>query len=290
MSATKSTGIREASLLPVLQRAGYASYQVKEEFFSKRNNVFLLKVERMPQEKLADSEAVHEIDILASMGLFETGHDCGHDCGSCHEECAESCAEKQPEEELVVWKQYELGDTMYELAMLKLLNNNKLKVPTVLAASDDGILLQYIEGTNLCHLFAEAEKNGDYAEDIVLMLAGWFKKYYRATGGKSRGDINLRNFIYNEHDGVLYGIDFENTVFRSAAYDIGDLLAYMVNYEPAFTEWKCEWVRRAAVAFIMELGLRTDDVRAEYRAALDDLEKRRSVKVPAEIFDILDEI
>lgn len=279
--------IAEASLLPVLKSAGYEGYELKKSFVSKRNSVFLLAVSRSPRQQLAaNAEAEQELASLAAMGLFEVGKGCegcsGGDCSS--------CAVPGQDEELVVWKQYEQGDTMYELAMLKLLRNNRLKTPTVLAASDAGILLQYVQGVNLCELFAQAEREHDYAEEIVFELVRWFKRYYEATGGKSRGDINLRNFIYNEEEHALYGLDFENTNFRSPVYDIGDLLAYLINYEPAFSDWKCEWLKRVASAFIVELRLSATELRKQYQAALHDLEQRRSVAVPPYIFDLLDEI
>jgi len=281
--------IRENALQDVLMEAGFESYIVKEEFISKRNSVFLLEVQRKKYAKLDGGEQEKIVNELAALGLFDTGHscDCGGDCSGCHETCA--IAENAPE--LAVWKQAEQGDDCeYEVAMLNLLRYYKVNVPRILASNDAGILLEYIDGENLCDLFAKAEKDNDYAEEIIIALARWFKGYYDATGGKSRGDINLRNFIYDSVNSRLYGIDFENTNFRSPVYDIGDLLAYLVSYEPAFTGWKCEWIKRVAAAFIMELNLRADQVREQYCEALHALELRRSVVVPAFVFNLLDEI
>ncbi|MBQ9992350.1 MAG: hypothetical protein IJP33_02845 [Firmicutes bacterium] len=280
--------IRENALQDVLQEAGFESYKVKEEFISKRNSVFLLEVKRKKYAKVDGGEQEKIVNELAALGLFDTGHSC--DCGSCSS-CQESCSMTDCSSDLAVWKQAEQGDDCeYEVAMLNLLRYYKVNVPRILASNDAGILLEYIEGENLCELFAKAEKDNDYAEEIIVALARWFKGYYDATGGKSRGDINLRNFIYDSANSRLYGIDFENTNFRSPIYDVGDLLAYLINYEPAFTGWKCEWIKRVAAAFIMELNLRSDQVREQYRQALRDLEIRRSVVVPEFVFNLLDEI
>ena len=280
------SGINEKALLPVLEEAGFEEYEIKEEFISKRNKVFLLAAKRKTFATIDGGEAEKEIDILAQMGLFETGHDCGHDCSGCHENCEQRANDDTV---LIVWKQYEQEDAFYEVSMLRLLRNYKVPVPMVLASSDDGILTEYIAGENLCDLFIQAEKNNDDADDIILLLSGWLKKYYKASAGKSRGDINLRNFIYNTEENKLYGLDFENNAWNTPVYDIGNLLAYIVNYEPAFTHWKCETVKRMATAFIMELNLRTDELCKAYKQALSDLEERRKVKVPEFVFSLLDE-
>jgi hypothetical protein len=110
-------------------------------------------------------------------------------------------------------------------------------------------------------------------------LAHWLKKYYKILDkayGKNLivGDVNFRNFIVGDK---IYGVDFENYRRGRVEEDIGKLCAFALTYNPPFTTWKCILVDslKEIMSEILEVSI--DAITIEMVKELDEIIKRRNM-------------
>jgi len=132
-----------------------------------------------------------------------------------------------------------------EADLLKKAHNLALGVPRPVEVRDHALLMEYIEGDNLCDAL-NARPRLEYA----AALAHWFFCFHEAfsvspTCTVVRGDSNLRNFIVAATDAQaagtrLVGVDFEESGKAHPASDIGTIVASVLNTDPMFTPTKAE--------------------------------------------------
>jgi len=152
---------------------------------------------------------------------------------------------KNNKEEICVIKNFNNIDNMNrEIDMLKNLKNKGLAVPEIYYVGKKEVVMEYIEGKTLLDVICENEINKVFDYDIVRKLLIWLKNFYSITRNSMNkkiimSDVNLRNFIVDKH---IYGIDFENCKKGNIEEDIGKLCAYILTYDPSFTEWKVKLV------------------------------------------------
>lgn len=103
--------------------------------------------------------------------------------------------------------------------------------------SDTSAHIEYIDAPNFVDLLEEYESAGKSAKEPFLKLIEWLKSFNLETGF-IMSDDNLRNFLWTGN-GVV-GIDFEDAVEGDVKKDIGNIAAYVVSYDPCFTEYKLE--------------------------------------------------
>ncbi len=71
----------------------------------------------------------------------------------------------------------------------------------------------------------------------ITPLAIWLYSFHRYVNLKL-GDVNLRNFIFQEENRAIYAIDFEDVSQGNPLEDIGDLVVHILTHRPEFTDNK----------------------------------------------------
>ncbi|HUV25420.1 MAG TPA: RIO1 family regulatory kinase/ATPase [Methanomassiliicoccales archaeon] len=112
-----------------------------------------------------------------------------------------------------------------------------IKVPEPYLLGDDFILMEFLDGPNLCDLLNESP-DFEYAE----MMADWFQAFHHAfRNGKLtmvKSDAKLHNFLLTRKG--LAGLDFELAHEGDPLEDIGEMCAHILDTDPMFTHRKFE--------------------------------------------------
>lgn len=118
-------------------------------------------------------------------------------------------------------------------------------VPKIFAFKKPYILMEKIDGLNLCDLLNDdldnSTENSIYIlkKEILEKLAEWLYKYHEIniTSEKesqifvrNKGDLRLKNFIYLEKN--IYGIDFENVHEGIPENDIAEIIVSIITTSP----------------------------------------------------------
>jgi tRNA A-37 threonylcarbamoyl transferase component Bud32 len=162
-----------------------------------------------------------------------------------------------------------------ESAALSSLREMGVTVPKILYGAPGVLILEYIDGTSYEELLAQLEsKRISPCEGALaaLEICRWLGAYYDATAC-SRGDVNLRNFIFTGEK--CCGIDFEDTQ-RAAPpeTDMGRIIAFAMSYDPDCTESKAEFINMLLGHFTKR-GASCDLIMRECIAELDFMLSRR---------------
>ena len=166
---------------------------------------------------------------------------------------------------------------------LKDLSKSFLHVPELLLTGKDYLLMEYIKGATLLDILIRYEESGSCDDRPFLMAIDFIYDYCRHTL-KSMGrsyvlkDINLRNFIYKGDK--LYRIDFEDCAPGYIEEDLGKLFAFMLTYDPVFTDWKILMVKNLFKYLSDKYSADTDSIRSEMKKELISIEDRRGLEIP----------
>lgn len=153
-----------------------------------------------------------------------------------------------------------------EARMLRQLNLMGVKVPEIIEETEDALTLEYINGPTYSDIIDEL--NAEQAQALAAHLA----EFYKATA-TLRGDVNLRNFIYN--NGVCYGLDFEDPPqFGDIEQDMGRILAFAVTYDPMLSIKK-RFAAKHLLAAFLATGADIEKLKATYLKEIDAMETRR---------------
>jgi len=142
-----------------------------------------------------------------------------------------------------VFKRYEPNtkiDMQQEYYILSLQPPN-IPMPIVYTKDDDNLLLilQYIQGENLCDLINSPTVSIHEKQRLIKLLSQWFVSfhtYFRDEQGYViRGDPHLRNFLFTDK---IWGLDFEESGYGKPEDDIGQLCASILTTDPMFTNDK----------------------------------------------------
>lgn len=172
-----------------------------------------------------------------------------------------------------------------EIYFLTELNNAGVPVPKIYFSEDRCVIMEYIEGKTLIDALDEGEKNSErnhilknQAQKYLLEdLVNWLKLFYY-NGKKITGnniilmDIHLRNFIIDKN---LVGVDFENCLEGRIEEDIGKLCAFIVTYDPPWTQWKTELMEGMIEKTVEVFSLDPEILMSEIDKELISIEKRR---------------
>ncbi|MFO8077493.1 MAG: phosphotransferase [Thermoplasmatota archaeon] len=113
--------------------------------------------------------------------------------------------------------------------------------PSVIEKNDEHnfLLLDYINGSNVCDLINDEQKMAQQKTQIIGHLAKWFAQFHQAyhknTNTLIHGDANLRNFLFLKK---VYGLDFEEVKKGNPTEDIADMSASILSTSPTFTKEK----------------------------------------------------
>lgn len=126
-----------------------------------------------------------------------------------------------------------------ELQIYKLLHSKKIACAQVIETGDKTLLLSELPGMNLVDCLQQQEQLGKPLWAVWEKLVEWMTAFYEKTG-LSMTDVNLRNFIYDEKENMLYGLDFEECDACGILVPAASVAAFIRTYEPENTPLKQE--------------------------------------------------
>ncbi|HHX54068.1 MAG TPA: hypothetical protein GX704_04080 [Clostridiales bacterium] len=175
------------------------------------------------------------------------------------------------EDGVVIKRHSDVFSSIREARALTELREAGLAVPFLLGRDENVIRMEYIPG-EIYHALTE-----EMTPEHALALADWLAKYHDITG-LLRGDVNLRNFIWNGRECV--GVDFEDVpAAGEREADMGKILAFAVTYKPCLSPGKTECARQLLRAFV-KTGGRKEKIRSFYLGEILDMERRRKGDFP----------
>ena len=113
-----------------------------------------------------------------------------------------------------------------EAAYLRHLRGRGVAVPRVMARHGRTLTLEPLPGEPLPDLI---ERGGYDPAALADALCDWFAAFYAAAPGRSRGDVNGRNFLYDGER--VRGVDFEGLPYGAKSMDAGRLAAFLSTYD-----------------------------------------------------------
>ncbi len=176
------------------------------------------------------------------------------------------------------------NDFSLELETLKLLKAKKSPVPDILYSCSKIIFMEHIEGRLLVDMINEPDH-----DDYIPSLADSLEKLYAGlsdhpSGNRNiLGDMNLRNFIISDIDKNVYRVDLESVKKGDIEDDAGELCAFCLCYDPAFTEHKIKFAYRIYSCLSERFRLSKGKFISEILINLEKIEKRREISVPSGI-------
>ncbi|WZL72370.1 hypothetical protein QBE52_14920 [Clostridiaceae bacterium 35-E11] len=183
------------------------------------------------------------------------------------------------------------NSNMKEAYILKTLKEKKITVPQIYYQADDFIIMEYIRGNTLLDTMeANEEKqagNFDTADNTHMLyeVLKWMNDFYHLSKkllGKRMilEDVNFRNFIITDR---VYGIDFEDCKIGDRERDGGRFCAYLLTYNPAFTEWKIKLCRLAIKIMTEDFYYDRKEIIECLRQELLAIRDRRKIFIPPEM-------
>ncbi|MFX0057880.1 MAG: hypothetical protein ACFE85_00260 [Candidatus Hodarchaeota archaeon] len=163
--------------------------------------------------------------------------------------------ERLPKETVI--KAFKSPNAENEYNTLKQLRKQNLLIPKILYFKNPYLILEKLDGVNLCDFINNKLKNVENFEDLeplirekiiksVEKLAGWLAEFhhnnmaYKPETSKSivlnKGDTRLRDFIYNESTEKVYGTDFEESYKGNHLDDIAWVCCSLLDTNPGIFE------------------------------------------------------
>ncbi|SHK23295.1 BUD32 family EKC/KEOPS complex subunit [Paramaledivibacter caminithermalis] len=125
---------------------------------------------------------------------------------------------------------------------------------------------------------------------VLFNVFKWLQSLHRITKdtmgrGYIFGDMNFRNFIINDE---VYGIDLEDCNCRGyKEQDGGRFCAFLLTYAPIFTKWKLLATKQSVEIMTEEFGYDIHLLKNEIEKELSEINKRRGIKIP---YDVIEKI
>jgi tRNA A-37 threonylcarbamoyl transferase component Bud32 len=132
---------------------------------------------------------------------------------------------------LTVCKQFASFPMAYrEWNLLFRLRSIGINAPRPIALHGRCLIREFVDGVPI------AERMDDPVSQMewVVPLSRWLYDFHRYANLKL-GDVNLRNFIFQEDTEAIYAIDLEDAKYGNPIEDVGDLVVHILTYRPAFT-------------------------------------------------------
>jgi tRNA A-37 threonylcarbamoyl transferase component Bud32 len=141
-----------------------------------------------------------------------------------------------------------------------------IAVPEVVELKEKALLMNFIPGPSV-NDFLEA----DGMEEMVLAVAGWLAAFHRAFKEgemvRLKSDAIFKNFLVSDR---IYGIDFELSRMGRPEEDVGEVLAYLLDTRPMFTEKKFELGRKFIERYEKESGIGLTDMDCHVARSLEE--------------------
>ncbi|MDQ7825327.1 MAG: hypothetical protein RDV48_21175 [Candidatus Eremiobacteraeota bacterium] len=129
----------------------------------------------------------------------------------------------------VIGKLYSWGERKKEERVLRNAGEKGLAVPSVRAAWNNILFLEYVQGSTMRSLLGGGHDPCAASEALACWVASWhlaFRRGRRYTLLKA--DMRLQNFICK--DTRLYGVDFEESRWGDPLDDIADMAATLLTF------------------------------------------------------------
>jgi len=154
----------------------------------------------------------------------------------------------------IVIKIFRTSNSQKEYSELIKLKNQELSVPNILFYKNPFLILDYIEGENLCDyinnklvnikdLKSLDSNNRSKIEESLFKLAGWLGNLHinnllskEDVSVLNKGDTRLRDFIFNAEMGILYGTDFEDAYVGNHIDDLAWVCCSLLDTNPGIFE------------------------------------------------------
>lgn len=138
--------------------------------------------------------------------------------------------------QIIVAKFYHHPGIAHETSVLQEATTKQVPVPQVIGTTSNVLIMEYIEGSNLCDLVTTSPQT-----KYGRQLATWLVKFQNAFQVNRdsvlvKGDARLRNFILRENQ--IVGVDFEEGYVGSYDEDLVELCASILDTDPLFTKRK----------------------------------------------------
>ncbi len=135
---------------------------------------------------------------------------------------------------LAVCKQFNSIESAHkEWTLLFRLKSIGIPAPNPITLFGNWSIREFVDGTPISDLIDMDSHNTRW----ILPLAMWLYSFHRYANLKL-GDVNLRNFIFQEESRTIYAIDFEDVSQGNPLEDIGDLVVHILTHRPEFTDNK----------------------------------------------------
>ncbi|MFX0105137.1 MAG: lipopolysaccharide kinase InaA family protein [Candidatus Hodarchaeota archaeon] len=163
---------------------------------------------------------------------------------------------KLPKE--VIIKIFRTKNIVHEINILNRLKNQKFHVPSILFFRKPYLILEKVNGINLCDFINEKLKGTQNLDDLdskiksqiiqsIEKLAesiaqihekNFVRKRYKAKKKYvlCKGDTRLRDFIYDDANDILYAVDFEDAYEGNYMDDLAWICTSLLDTDPGLFE------------------------------------------------------
>ena len=152
-----------------------------------------------------------------------------------------------------VIKLFRTKNIVSENNILTRLKNQNFHVPKILSLKKPYLILEKIEGINLCDFINDNLKDTERLEDLdpdlktqiissIEKLAEWLAQLHKKNSVRKRrseelfvlnkGDTRLRDFIIDPLNGNLYGVDFEDSYEGNHMDDLAMVCCSLLDTSP----------------------------------------------------------
>ncbi|MHA2281107.1 MAG: hypothetical protein ACXAC5_09675 [Promethearchaeota archaeon] len=150
-------------------------------------------------------------------------------------------------------KIFKTKNIVSENNILTRLKNQNFHVPTILSLKKPYLILEKVEGINLCDFINDNLKNTQSLEDLdsdlktqltssIENLAEWLAQLHKKNTVRKRrseklfvlnkGDTRLRDFILDPSREILYGVDFEDSYEGNHMDDLAWICCSLLDTSP----------------------------------------------------------
>ena len=161
--------------------------------------------------------------------------------------------ENLPRECVVKIFRTERGDN--EVKILKQLKEQQLLVPKILFYKNPYLILEKVDGINVCDYVNNNLVNIDSIDDLesnireeivvcITNLAQWLANLHSNNMISNdsevivlnKGDTRLRDFVFNPQQKIIYGFDFEDAIEENHLIDISWICCALLDTNPGIFE------------------------------------------------------
>lgn len=165
-----------------------------------------------------------------------------------------------------------------ELQIYELLHSKKIACARVIEAGNKTLLLSQLPGKNLVDCLQQQEQLGKPIWSVWEKLVQWMTAFHKETG-LAMTDVNLRNFIYDETENMLYGLDFEECEVCDMLISAAGVAAFIRTYAPENTPLKQEISQYVLNMFASNCRMEVDALARESERQERKLLERRKNKI-----------